>query len=164
MQVRPGIPADGLSEEGGTRRARLVIDLNRDLAGLLDLAAGYKQAHWNVVGPSFAALHALFDDMAAETTAHADHVAERAVTLGGMAQGTVQAATERSVLPPFPPEARRERDVLDVLVARARKMAHELQAAADDSADDLATQDIHLSALRAIEKQRWMLEAHTLES
>jgi DNA-binding ferritin-like protein len=43
-------------------------------------------------------------------------------------------------------------------------MAHELQAAADDSADDLATQDIHLSALRAIEKQRWMLEAHTLES
>ena len=164
MQDRSAIPIDAVGDEGGARRARLVMDLNRDLAGLLDLAAGYKQAHWNVVGPSFAALHELFDNLAAETSAHADHVAERAVALGGMAQGTVQAATERSVLPPFPPEARRERDVLDALVARARKMAHELHAAADDSADDLATQDIHLGALRAIEKQRWMLEAHILES
>lgn len=163
MQERSAIPVSGVDEEAGTRRTRLVVDLNRDLAGLLDLAAAYKQAHWNVVGPSFAALHALFDELAAETNVHADHVAERAVTLGGIAEGTLQAVVERTVLPPFPSKSRRERDVLDALIARAAKMADELRAAADDSADDLATQDIHLGALRTIETQRWMLEAHILE-
>ncbi|MGH2384635.1 MAG: DNA starvation/stationary phase protection protein Dps [Candidatus Limnocylindria bacterium] len=153
----------GIDEEEPARRPRLVADLNRDLAGLLDLAAGYKQAHWNVIGPSFAALHALFDSLAAETAHHADLVADRALALGGMAEGTLQLATERSVLPLFPAHARGERIVLEALEGRAARMADELRAAAAGSADDLATQDVHLEILRAIEMQRWMLRAHLLE-
>lgn len=163
MQERTATRVGG-NEEVAARRARLVVDLNRDLAGLLDMVAAYKQAHWNAVGPSFAALHALFDELAEETTVHADHVAERAVALGGIAEGTLQDAAQRSVLPPFPTAARRERDVLVALIARAQRMADELRTAADNSGDDLATQDIHLGALREIEKQRWMLEAHILEA
>lgn len=151
--------------EGGTAtRTRLVVDLNRDLAGILDLAAAYKQAHWNIVGPSFAGLHALFDEFAAQMDTHADYVAERAATLGGLAEGTLQAAVERSVLPPFPMTARGEREVLDALIARVDKMADELRVTVQQSEDDLATQDIHLGALRTIETQRWMLQAHIAEA
>jgi hypothetical protein len=39
----------------------LASRLNRDLATLTDLAAAYKQAHWNVLGPGFAELHRLFN-------------------------------------------------------------------------------------------------------
>jgi starvation-inducible DNA-binding protein len=57
----------------------LAHHLNRDLATLADLAAAYKQAHWNVLGPGFAELHRLFDQFADETRAYLDLVAERAV-------------------------------------------------------------------------------------
>jgi starvation-inducible DNA-binding protein len=162
MQTASPLRVTDANEKFDARRQRLVVDLNRDLAGLLDLVAAYKQAHWNVVGPRFAGLHALFDQLAAETRVHADQVAERAVALGGIAQGTLQDAAQRSVLPQFPSTARREREVLDALISRAEKMADELRIAADHSADDLATQDIHIDALRTVEKQRWMLEAHIL--
>ena len=38
------------------QQARLVAGLNQHLASLSDLAAAYKQAHWNVVGIDFAQL------------------------------------------------------------------------------------------------------------
>ena len=35
------------------RAERLAEDLNRNLASLVDLAAAFKQAHWNVAGRDF---------------------------------------------------------------------------------------------------------------
>jgi Ferritin-like domain len=57
--------------------------LNQQLADALDLALQAKQAHWNVKGPSFIALHELFDSVVEEIVEHADDLAERAVELGG---------------------------------------------------------------------------------
>src|SRR4051812_49437013 len=54
----------GLDE---ARQSRLVIELNRNLAALTDLAAAYQQAHWNVIGMDFAQLHVLFDQFADQT-------------------------------------------------------------------------------------------------
>jgi DNA-binding ferritin-like protein len=45
-------------------------------------------------------------------------VAERAVTLGGTARGTIQSAVEQSALPPFPLEEGSEQHLLEALVAR----------------------------------------------
>src|SRR5436305_4367766 len=56
-------------------RARLVVGLNQSLATLSDLAAAYKQAHWNVVGIDFSQLHALFDQFADQTGDYVDVVA-----------------------------------------------------------------------------------------
>ena len=44
-------------------RGRLERLLNARLADALDLEAATKQAHWNVKGPHFIALHELFDDV-----------------------------------------------------------------------------------------------------
>jgi DNA-binding ferritin-like protein len=38
--------------------------LNRNLASAIDLERQAKQAHWNVKGPNFIALHELFDKVA----------------------------------------------------------------------------------------------------
>ena len=134
--------------------------LNRDLATLTDLAAAYKQAHWNVLGPGFAELHRLFDEHAHECHAYADVVAERAVALGGVAHGTLQAAVEYSALTPFPVEERGERRLLQELARRVERTADELRVAISSSAEEPVTQDLYVEVARGIEKQRWMLLAH----
>jgi len=61
-----------------------------------------KQAHWNVRGPTFIAVHELFDKVAEEAESYSDLLAERAAGLGAVAEGTVQVAAERSFLVPCP--------------------------------------------------------------
>jgi starvation-inducible DNA-binding protein len=138
----------------------LVIRLNRDLATLTDLAAAYKQAHWNVLGAGFAELHRLFDQFADETRAYVDLVAERAVALGGTARGTLQAAAECSALTPFPIDERDERRLLEELSRRVERTVDELREAIGSSAEEPVTQDLYSEITRGIEKQRWMVLAH----
>jgi starvation-inducible DNA-binding protein len=64
--------------------------LNHQLSDVLDLSLQAKQAHWNVKGPSFIALHELFDEVVKELGEYADDLAERAVELGGTALGTAR--------------------------------------------------------------------------
>jgi starvation-inducible DNA-binding protein len=45
-------------------RARSIAVLNATLASAIDLERQAKQAHWNVRGPNFIALHELFDKLA----------------------------------------------------------------------------------------------------
>src|SRR6187551_3483705 len=85
-----------------TRRVAVAALLNASLADLLDLRLQAKQAHWNVKGPQFAALHELFDEVAAELDESADALAERAASLGGAARGTLQAVALASRLPEYP--------------------------------------------------------------
>ncbi len=72
--------------------------LNQQLADALDLALQTKQAHWNIKGPNFIALHELFDEVVDEVFEHADDLAERAVQLGGTALGTARIAAKASRL------------------------------------------------------------------
>src|SRR2546422_11495536 len=91
-------------------RAGAVDLLNQQLADALDLALQAKQAHWNVKGPNFIALHELFDEVVEELFEHADDLAERAVELGGTALGTARIAAQASRLTEYRPgiSSRRE--------------------------------------------------------
>jgi starvation-inducible DNA-binding protein len=78
---------------------RQVIDLcNARLADAIDLQTQTKQAHWNVKGPHFIALHELFDKVNAEVEDYVDLIAERAVQLGGAVEGTARSVAKRSTL------------------------------------------------------------------
>ena len=66
--------------------------LNRHLAAAIDLHAQVKQAHWNVRGPAFIAIHELLDKVADVVEGYSDTIAERAATLGSTAEGTIQVA------------------------------------------------------------------------
>jgi starvation-inducible DNA-binding protein len=64
-------------------RADVIVILNARLADSIDLTHQAKQAHWNVKGPRFMALHKLFDEVVDAAEAYMDLSAERIVQLGG---------------------------------------------------------------------------------
>lgn len=101
-EPRSSLPAASLD---AARRADTIGQLNACLATMIDLAAAAKQAHWNVRGPQFRDLHKTFDTIAREAREWADLLAERAVTLGGTAHGTIQDAAGSTKLPQFPTDA-----------------------------------------------------------
>ena len=84
------------------RRKELNALMNQRLASAVDLQMQMKQAHWNVKGPSFIALHELFDKVDEAVESYVDVIAERIVQLGGIAEGTVRVAASRSRLPEYP--------------------------------------------------------------
>src|SRR3977135_1798866 len=82
---------------------REMVDLcNARLADAIDLQTQTKQAHWNVKGPHFIALHELFDKVNADVEDYVDLIAERAVQLGGVVEGTARAVAKRSTLAEYP--------------------------------------------------------------
>ena len=85
-----------------TTRAKVIDLLDARLADATDLQTQLKQAHWNVKGPTFIALHELFDKINEAVEDYVDDLAERVVQLGGTAHGTARQAAKRSSLPEFP--------------------------------------------------------------
>src|SRR5687768_7120447 len=99
-------------------RAKLADLLNARLADGLDLHSQIKVAHWNIKGPQFAALHPLFETFAVGLAAYNDEIAERAVTLGARAFGTVRHVAKASKLPEYPQDTSRDLDHVQLLAER----------------------------------------------
>lgn len=147
-----------------TARAEIVEALNARLADGLDLHSQIKVAHWNVKGPQFAALHALFETFAVALSAFNDEVAERAVTLGGRAVGTLRQAARASRLPEYPADASRDLEHVRLLAERFDAYlagAHESRQLAGGHGDDDSV-DLLTRIVLEFEKNAWFLRA-TLE-
>ena len=82
-------------------RAEVIDLLNQRLADCINLQTQCKQAHWNVKGPTFIALHKLFDEINESVEEYIDLIAERIVQLGGVAYGTAAVVAARSTLPEY---------------------------------------------------------------
>lgn len=143
-------------------RAKVIGILNARLADAIDLQLQAKQAHWNVKGPSFIALHELFDQVATGIGAHVDEIAERITTLGGIAEGTVQAVSGRSKLDAYPLEIADGRAHLDALAAALARFGKAVRKAIDETgkAGDADTSDLFTGISRAADKSLWLVEAH----
>lgn len=144
------------------KRKSLCELLNTRLADILDLSSQAKQAHWNVKGPSFIALHELFDDVAESLDELADMIAERVTALGGTAEGTVSVVLERSQLPSYPLDIASGRDhvhAFSTSLAAFGKLVREAIEQANDL-DDAGTEDLFTEVSRAVDKHLWFVEAH----
>ena len=142
---------------------RGIVDLlNEQLADTLDLALQAKQAHWNVKGPNFIALHELFDDVVEELFEHADNLAERAVALGGTAFGTARIAARTSRLTEYPLDISSGREHVIALSAAVASFAASARAGIDASATlgDADTADLFTEISRGVDKVLWKIEAH----
>jgi starvation-inducible DNA-binding protein len=139
--------------------------LNARLADAIDLALLTKQAHWNIKGPNFIALHEMIDGFRTELDSHVDTIAERVVQLGGTAVGTTQAVAAATTLAPYPIDIYSSTDHLAALIDRSAAVAHSVRAAIDATAEagDVDTSDLFTAFSRALDKQLWLLEAHVQE-
>ena len=143
-------------------RQKLVTLLNSRLADASDLKSQAKQAHWNVKGMSFIALHELFDDVATAVEAHIDLIAERVTTLGGTAMGTVRLAAENSGLSEYPHEITDGAAHVDALSTALADFGKAIRKGIDEASDlgDQDTADLFTEISREIDKQLWFVEAH----
>lgn len=143
-------------------RAAMIDLLNQELADLSDLHSQTKQAHWNVKGMHFIALHKLFDDLAEAVEDYIDDIAEHATELGGVALGTARMAAANSRLPEFPMSALDGQSVVTALVERFGAAANKVRADIDTAsqAGDADTADLFTEVSRGMDKHLWFLEAH----
>jgi starvation-inducible DNA-binding protein len=145
------------------RRQAVVDVLAARLSDALDLAAQTKQAHWNVKGPSFIALHELFDTIHTEVTTAVDDIAERLVALGGMAQGTIQTTIKQTTLPAYPTDIVDGQAHCEALSTALAAFGQQVRAAIDATTNlgDADTADLFTGISRATDKNLWLVEAHT---
>jgi starvation-inducible DNA-binding protein len=143
-------------------REQLISLLNQQLADTFDLLSQVKQAHWNVKGPNFIALHKLFDELAENLEDHVDTTAERAVALGGQALGTARMAAASSRLPEYPGDAVDGLSHVAALVERYGSLGGSTRKAiaAAGELGDADTADLFTQVSRDLDKYLWFLEAH----
>ncbi len=144
------------------KREKIIAILNQRLADASDLKSQAKQAHWNVKGMNFIALHELFDQIATELDTHVDDIAERITTLGGTALGTIRVAAQNSSLAEYPLEITDGAAHVDALSTALADFGKKVRADIDktDELGDADTADLFTGISRAIDKQLWFVEAH----
>jgi starvation-inducible DNA-binding protein len=143
------------------KRARVVESLNARLADGLDLHSQIKVAHWNIKGPSFSSLHPLFETFAVSLAAHNDEIAERAVTLGGRALGTVRHVAGVSRLPEYPQQTTRDLEHVKLLAERFESYLQGVRESRSvaEQAGDTDTVDLLTQIVTEFEKHDWFLRA-----
>ncbi|HEU5359269.1 MAG TPA: DNA starvation/stationary phase protection protein Dps, partial [Gemmatimonadales bacterium] len=121
-----------------------------------------KQAHWNVKGPSFIALHKLFDEINEGVAGYVDLLAERVVQLGGVAEGTVGVVAERSTLLDYPIGLSKGTEHVAALSDALARFGSSLRTGIDEMADlkDPASADILTEISRGVDQWLWFVEAH----
>ena len=143
-------------------REKMIATLNSRLADAYDLKSQAKQAHWNVKGMSFIALHELFDQVATQAEEYTDLIAERVTILGGTALGTVRVAASNSTLSEYPLEITDGADHVDALSSALADVGKKVRANIDEANDlgDMDTADLFTEVSRGIDKLLWFVEAH----
>ena len=143
-------------------RAQLIGLCNARLADAIDLQTQCKQAHWNVKGPDFISLHGLFDRVSDDARGYVDDIAERAVQLGGVADGTLGAVAKRTTLPPYGTAGGNGRAHIEAMAVALAAFGVLVRQAIGISAElnDADSADLFTEISRGTDKWLWFIEAH----
>jgi starvation-inducible DNA-binding protein len=147
-------------------RAEAITLLNNRLADAIDLQTACKQAHWNVKGPQFIALHKLFDEINEDVEDYVDLIAERAVQLGGIAEGTARVAAQRSTLLDYPLTIATGEEHVAALSDTLAQFGRVVRIAIEEmnELEDAGSADIFTEISRGVDKWLWFVEAHAQQA
>jgi len=157
---KPTVPAIriGLADED---RAAIARGLSTLLADTYTLYLTTHNFHWNVTGPMFNSLHAMFMAQYTELWNAVDPIAERIRSLGHVAPGSYAQFGELSSVPDAPTQPPKAMEMVRILVegheavARtARGLFPVVEKAGDEPTADLLTQ-----RLTVHEQTAWMLRS-----
>lgn len=152
MKVDIGIPEE--------QRKQIAGGLARLLADEYTLYLKTHNFHWNVTGPLFNTLHAMFEEQYRELAEAVDEIAERIRALGERAPGSYREFSELSSLseaegtPDAEEMIRRLVQDREACVRTARSVFPVAEQAGDEPTCDLLT-----TRMRVHEKTAWMLRA-----
>ena len=147
----------GISDAG---REKIVRGLSALLADSYTLYLMTHNFHWNVIGPQFNSLHAMFMGQYTEQWNARDVIAERIRALGHPAPGTykefVKLASIKEVegVPTADEMIRHLVSAQEATARTARKLFPVVEAANDQPTADLLTQRLEVH-----EKTAWMLRS-----
>ena len=147
----------GISEQD---RQDIARGLARLLADSYTLYLKTHNYHWNVTGPMFNTLHAMFMGQYTEMATAVDDIAERIRALGFPAPGSYRDFSRLSSIPEEsdqPDAAEMIRRLVkgqEQVVRTARDAFPAAEAAGDEATADLLTQRLQLH-----EKNAWMLRS-----
>ena len=145
----------GISEKD---RLAIAKGLSGLLADSFTLYLMTHNFHWNVTGPMFNSLHAMFMDQYTEQWDALDVIAERIRALGVEAPASYEAYAALTTIPPVKgsPKALEMVSLLVSAQEATARTARELLSVAD-AANDQPTLDLLTQRLDVHEKTAWML-------
>ena len=127
----------------------------------IDLERLAKQAHWTLRGPTFIALHELFDEVAETAVEFTDLCAERMLALGGVPDGTSVTVASKTTLPAFPVglmPAEKHIELLGVALAAYAAFVYDAIRGTADASDPTSS-DVFTEISRGLDQVLWKIEA-----
>ena len=148
----------GMSEKD---RAAIADGLSKLLADTYTLYLTTHNFHWNVTGPMFNTLHAMFMTQYTELWNAVDPIAERIRSLGHAAPGSYAQFGKLSSIADAPAKPPKALDMVRILVEGHEAVARTARSvsALADKADDQPTADLLTQRLDVHEKTAWMLRS-----
>jgi starvation-inducible DNA-binding protein len=142
-------------------RAAIAHGLSRLLADTYTLYLTTHNFHWNVTGPMFNTLHAMFMEQYTELWNAVDPIAERIRALGHHAPGSYGAFTQLSSIADAPAKPPRAMAMVKTLTAGHEAVARTARSVFPlaNAADDQPTADLLTQRLDVHEKTAWMLRS-----
>ncbi len=141
-------------------RKSIVEGLSRVLADSYTLYLKTHNFHWNVTGPMFQTLHAMFEEQYTELATAVDDIAERIRALGEFAPGSykdfalLSSVKEAEGVPPARKMIEELLEAHETVIRTSRDVLPHADQANDEATLDLLTQRIQLH-----EKTAWMLRS-----
>jgi len=155
MKVSIGIKTKNLSA--------IAEALSPILADEFILYTKTRNAHWNVEGPDFHAMHLFFESQYEQLDETMDDVAERIRTLGHYAPATLKNFLQLTHLTEQGREKNDSQGFIKELLGDHENLVTELRGLVNRVAtewEDAGTSDFITGLMETHEKMAWMLRAH----
>jgi starvation-inducible DNA-binding protein len=142
-------------------RAAIAQGLSRLLADTYTLYLTTHNFHWNVTGPMFNTLHAMFMTQYTELWNAVDPIAERIRSLGHVAPGSYAQFGKLSSLADAPAQPPKALDMVRIVAQGHEAVARTARGLFPlvDKASDEPTADLLTQRLGVHEQTAWMLRA-----